>query len=189
MAVTSNDILNRAILLIGDNQESVSGQYPNFDQSAAGQAANELYGSVVQTVARRFGWDFSRNVAALTLTGNAAPLGWSYEYAYPTNGIQVNQLAPQAISDANDPLPQNWTTGYTTVAAVLTKVIWSNLQNAQAIITGQPPEALWDALFTEEVQRLLASELAMALEGKPDTSELALETSETFGQIGQTREN
>lgn len=42
MPVTSQDIANQAIQLIGDNQPRVTGQAPTFDQSDAGVALQAL---------------------------------------------------------------------------------------------------------------------------------------------------
>lgn len=190
MAVTSNDIANQAIELLGDDQPFVTGQAPTFDNSAAGKALQKLYAPCVATVQRQFGWDASRNAVALALTGNTPPMpGWQFEYAYPGNGIEVWQLVPAAaaITDPNNPLPVNWDVGNNVVTGTQTKVIWSNQQAAQAIYNNNPTEAVWDALFREEVARLLASELAMALAGKPDTSQNLLETAGTFGSLGESR--
>jgi hypothetical protein len=188
VTVTSNYVLNAALNLIGGNQSAISGLWPNFDiTTAVGVAANSIYQECVQAVAREFGWDFARNVAALQLTGNAPPGGWSFEYAYPTSGIEVRELIPAVISDPNDPLPNDYTIGNNTVGGTPTKVIWANLANAQCSFTGQPPESLWDPLFVETVIRRLASGLAGANEGKPETQQAMLESSFTFSQIGQGR--
>lgn len=300
-AVTSADIVNRAVQFVGgfNNQKPVTGSPPSFDGSVVGIAAGQLYNGVVQTVGRQFGWDFSRRIAALALTINVPPLGFSYEYLYPTNGIQVRQLVPPTFTDPNDPRPVQWSVGNTDVpttaatgsvafasnplnndtvtlngvvftfvsgtpsgnqvqiggttaftieslaaalnasvnpsltvatyvrtggpstaslnvtydtlgtvgnaytlaasagtpsAATLTggtttqqKVIWTNLQNATATFTNQPGESIWDALFTESVVRLLASELDLATAGNPDRSALALGQAGTFEQMGQER--
>jgi hypothetical protein len=175
MGVTSQDIANQAILLMGGNQPFVTGQSPTWDNSTVGKALQKLYTPAVQTIGRQFGWDFSRNLVALALSGNAANVLWPYEYIYPGNGVQVWQLLPSTISDANDPLPVNWSVGNTLVNNVQTKVIWSSLQNALANYNNQPTEATWDPGFRETVVRLLASELAMALSGKPDVSEAQLQ--------------
>lgn len=299
---TPADIVNRAIQLTGgfNNLGAVTGSPPTFDSTPYGQAAGILYTSVVQTVGRQFGWDFSRNVAALTLTGEAAPLGYAFEYLYPTNGIQVRQLVPEDFDDPNDPLPILWTVGnatgnstaasgyisfsanpsngdtitlngavftfvtsgatptnfqsniggnvaatlallvamlppngytgiaaltvadyaratprltitygelgvvgntYTLAASVGTvsgatltggavasqKVIWTDLEDAIAVFSNQPPVDTWDPLFTEAVVRLLASELAMAVSSKPDSAKMALEQSVGFESAGETR--
>lgn len=188
VAVTSNTIINAAIQLIGGNQAAVNGLWPNFDTSAAGRVGNAIYQDTVQACSRKFGYDFSRNVAALALTGNVAPAGWTYEYAYPTNGIQVRQIFPAVIPDKNDPAPENWTVGNMLVLGVPTKVIWADLANAQVSFTNQPTEGLWDALFIEEVIRMLASGLAMGIAGRPDTAQAAMESAGVFGQAAQSRD-
>ena len=50
--LTSNAVANAALQLAGDNQTSITGGYPNFDSSAAGQAMAALYPWAVRTVAR-----------------------------------------------------------------------------------------------------------------------------------------
>lgn len=187
MASLSAAVVNEAIMLIGDKQPLVTGTAPTFDSSPAGVAAAQLYFPTVQAVGRRFGWDFSRNIATLALTGNAAPFPWSYEYGYPTNGIEVRQLSPSSLADPNNPLPILWEIGNTLVGAipVPTKVIWSNLANALARISNTPVENLWDPLFRDSVVRLLASALAMAVGGRPDS---ARDLIQQYAQIEQSAE-
>lgn len=187
--VTSTDIVNAAISQMGDNQPPVTGVAPNFDNSTAGKAAKSLYTRCVQTVARQFGWDFSRNTAALVPTGNPAPFPWADEYLYPTNGIQVRQIMPPSLVDPNDPLPLNWSVANVLVNGVPKKVVQCNQANALAVFTNQPPEDLWDPGFVEAVVRLLASEFAVALAGKPDTAQFLLESGAKFTSIAETRDS
>ncbi len=189
MAVTSNDIANQAIQLIGANQPLVTGVAPAFDNSTAGIALQSLYAPCVQTVGRQFGWDFSRKTAILVLSGNVAPVPYLYEYLYPTNGIQVRQVMPETILDINNPLPVNWAVGNVTVGAAQAKVIWTNLLNAQAVFSNTPSEALWDPLFRESVVRLLASELAVAISGRLDTARDLLGSEQVFEQLGEGRDS
>jgi hypothetical protein len=187
--VSSNDIANEAVQLIGDNQPPVLSAAPNWDTSATGKALKYVYASVVATVARQFAWDMGRAYAALVLSGNAAPVGWAYEYVYPAQAPEVWQLTPATVDDANNPLPVNWSVGNALINSVATKVIWSNLANAVAVYNNNPPEAVWDPLFRQTVVRMLASELAMALAGKPDVSKTELENSSGFGNIAETRDS
>jgi hypothetical protein len=189
MPVTSQDIVNQAIMLIGDNQPLVTGQAPNFDSSPAGIAASKLYAPCVATVQRQFEWDASRRVIALTLTGNAAPFPYTFEYGYPGNGIQIWELAPSAATDPNDPLPTTMVVGNAVVASVQQRVIWTNLASALAVYNNNPSEATWDAGFRESVVRLLASEIAMAVAGKPDLSQLMLESGGSFGGSAAERQD
>ena len=189
MAVDSNQIANQAIALIGDNQPAVTGQAPNFDSSTAGIALRRLYGPCIATVGRQFAWDMARNTVALTLSGNTPPWPWSFEYLYPPNGIELWQIHPNNLGDVNNPLPYNWNVANAVVAGQQQRVIWSNLADAYATYNNNPNENTWDALFREAVVRLLASELAMAVAGKPDIAEALLQSGAAFGNIGETRED
>lgn len=181
------DIVNQAIEMIGDDQPLVTGNFPTFDNSPGGKAAQLLYGPCIATVARQFGWDFSRNFVALVPTGNTPPLGWTFEYLYPSMGVEIRQLMLPTITDPNNPLPTTWNVGNAVVSTVPAKVIWTNLAGALAVFTNQPGPDLWDPLFRESVVRLLASELAVAITGKPDSSRDLLEQSGGFLSIGATR--
>lgn len=187
MTVTSQDVANQAIELMGGNQPPVTGYAPSFDDSTTGQALQKLYGPCVATVARQFGWDFARTQAALTPSGNSPPAGWAEEYLYPSQGVEVWQLLPPTLADPNAPLPINWAVGNAEVSSVQTKVIWSNLSGALAAYNNNPAESTWDPGFRESVVRLLASELALALAGKPDLAENYLQSGAAFESIGEGR--
>lgn len=189
MPVNSNDVANQALMEMGGNQQAVTGNAPTFDNSTAGKALQRLYTPCVQTVGRQFGWDFARNLVALTLSGNVAPFPWSFEYLYPSNGVQVWQLMPASIADANNPLPVNWSVGNTIVTAVQTKVIWSDLTDARAAYNNSPSENTWDPLFREAVVRLLASELALAIAGKTDATQALLQGAGAFEKLGEGRDS
>jgi hypothetical protein len=188
------DIVNRATVLFGgfNSNKPVTGVPPLFDATPLGIAAGAAYGGVVQTVGKAWGWDFARNYATLALTGNPAPFGWVFEYAYPTSGIEVRQITLNPVqallTDPNNPAPIRWEIGNNVVSSVATKVIWCNVQQALAVISGQPPEGLWDAGFVEEVIRLLASELGMGAAGRPETAQIEYERSREAAQTFQPRE-
>lgn len=188
MATTSNTVANQALQLVGDNIPSVAGQSPTFDNSTAGRALQFLYPNVVRTVGREFGWDFARNLFALVLTGNVAPMGFAFEYVYPPMSVEVWQVQPAATAiDPNNPLPVNWDVGNTLVNGVQTKVIWTSQAAAVAALNNNPSEATWDPGFQEAVVRLLASELSMALFGRPDSAESYLQSGAAFESIGEAR--
>lgn len=189
MADDSNAVANEAIQLMGGNQSRVQGQWPGFDNSANGKALQLIYMPTVRTVARQFGWDFARNLVALTLSGNPAPFPFTggFEYLYPGNGVQVWQLMPAALDDPFNPLPVNWSIGNTLVNGVQTKVIWSPLASARAAYNNSPTEATWDPLFRESVVRLLASVLSTATAGKPDLAQSFLDSGAAFESLGEKR--
>jgi hypothetical protein len=186
-ALTSQIVANNAIQLIGDNSPLVSAGAPNFDQSPAGVALQQLYAPTVATVMRQFGWDLARNTQPLVLTGKAAPFPWEFEYAYPTNCLEVLQVAPPSATDPNDPLPVNWSVGNDVVGSAQVKVIFANLAGALVVYNNGPAENTWDPLFTEAVVRLLASKLAMAIAGRSDTAQTLLQSGSAMEQIGETR--
>jgi hypothetical protein len=184
----SNSVANAALQLIGDNMPPVQGFAPTFDNSTAGIALQKLYSFCVNTVARQFGWDFARNVVALALSGNVAPMGWGFEYVYPSSGVEVWQLTPPfPLTDPNNPLPVHWDVGNAIVAGTQTKVIWADQATASAVYNNAPSESTWDPLFREAVERLLASEVSMALFGRPDSAEAYLNSGAAMEQIGESR--
>jgi hypothetical protein len=186
---TPADIVNRAIVLMGgfDNNEPLTGTpATNFNGTPLGQAAAVIFGDVVQTVGKEFGWDFARNIATLALTGNAAPLNFAFEYAYPTNGIEVRQVTAP-VNDPFNPIPSLWTIGNSTVAGIVTKVVWTSIAGALAVISGQPQVSVWDPLFVEAVVRGIASALGMGAAGRPETAQLELERSGAILAVGKTK--
>lgn len=189
MPVTSTDVANQAIFMMGDNQAPVTGVSPTFDDSAAGKALRYLYAPCVQFVGRQFGWDFARSAVSLALSGNTAPFGWAFEYLYPTNGVQVWQITPATIADAFNPSPVNWVVGNALVTAVQKKVIWTDQASARAYYNNNPTEDTWDAGFREAVVRLLASELALAIAGKPDASQVLLQSGGAVEKIAEGRDS
>lgn len=189
MPVTSTDIANQALQMMGGNQPSVTGVSPTFDNSPAGKALQKIYAPCVQTVGRQFGWDFARAAVTLTLSGNAAPLGWLFEYLYPTGGVQVWQITPAALTDANNPLPINWAVGNAVVGPNQKKVIWTDQANARAYYNNNPTEDTWDPGFREAVVRLLASELSLALAGKPDAMQVLLSSGGEFEKMAEGRDS
>lgn len=188
---TSNTVANQALDLIGNNAPKVSGFAPTFDSSAAGKALQDIYAPTVAAVQRQFGWDASRRQVALALSGNAGPYlagQFTYEYLYPSNGIEVWEVQPAAPADKNDPLPYNATVGNTLVNGVQTKVIWSDVQGAVAIYNNNPNESVWDAGLVEAVVRALASKLAEALSGRPETAALMGQTAQQAAAMNAGRD-
>lgn len=184
----SLDIVNQAILLVSDNQPLVTGTAPTFDNSTAGKAAQVLYGPTVRFVGRQFGWDFARKTVALVLTGNTPPQPWTYEYSYPPNGIQVWDIFPDT-EDPLDPLPYDYNEANAVVAAVVQRVIQTNVQNAQAVYNNNPNESTWDSSFEQAVVQMLSRGFAIALTGKTDLMQAYMESFGTFEQAAESRQD
>ena len=189
MSMSSNDIANQALMLVGDNAPMVSGVAPTWDTSPAGLALAQIYVPTVQAVQREFNWDASRRWIALVATGNSPPFfaGYTGEYLYPSNGIEVWEVQERILVDLNDPLPTQFTGGNTLVNGVQTKVIWTSVPSPYVTYNNSPNESTWDAGFTEAVVRALASKLALAIAGRPETSALMGQTSQKAIAIDKTR--
>lgn len=186
---TSTSVANQAIQLIGDNQPAVTGVAPTFDSSPAGLALAQIYVPTVQALQREYGWDASRRTVALVASSNVAPfpMGFAFEYLYPSNGIEIWEVQPQVPVDKNDPLPYQKDVGNTLVGGVQTKVIWTDLAVAFATYNNSPNEGTWDAGFQEAVVRALAAKLAIAIAGKPETSSLMQATGQRAVELNKTR--
>lgn len=181
MATTSNDIANEAIDLMGWSEAvPVSGVAPTFDTSVLGQILSRIYQPVVAAIFRSFPSDCARKEAALAASGGVPPAQWMQEYAYPSDCVQILQLAPPTFTDPNNPTPIRWQVANDVIAGTQTKVIWSNLAGAVAIYSTAPSEAIWDASVRRAVVRELASELALAV-AKPET---AMGLEESAGRAG-----
>lgn len=187
VALTPTTIVNEALQLIGDNMPEVTGAYPSFDNSPAGQAASLLYGPTVATVARQFAYDFSRNTKPLVLSGNTPPPPYSLEYLYPQDALEIWQLMPPTMADPNNPLPQTWSVANAIVGAAQAKVIQTNLVGAIAVYNNNPLPSTWDPIFLEAVVRLLASKFALAVAGKPDLADSMLQSAAGFQKVSETR--
>lgn len=187
MPVTSADIVNQALQLVGNNMPLVQGNAPTFDNSTGGQAAQRLYAPAVATVGRLFEWDMARRTVALTESG-VAPFPWDYQYLYPTNGLEVWQVMPATLADPNNPLPTTWVVANAIVSAAERKVIHTNVASAIAVYNNNPGPDVWDADFREAVVRLLASEFAMAVAARPETSKNLLESFNAFVTAAKSRD-
>jgi hypothetical protein len=188
MPVTSNDIANQALQMVGGNTPAIVGLAPTFDDSTAGKALRWLYDAVVGSVARQFEWDFARKTAALALSGNVAPVPWAFEYAYPAGAAEVWQVMPSTVVDPNDPLPINFVIANNVVSGSQARVVHTNQATAVAVYNANPNENTWDFEFRAAVVDLLARCLALAIEGKPDLSMALLNSGAGFAQLGQSRQ-
>lgn len=190
MPQDSNTVANQALDLVGNNSPKVSGFAPTWDSSPAGKVLQDIYAQTVGATQRQFGWDASRRMITLVLSGNTGPYlagQFDNEYLYPGNGVEIWEVQPAAPIDKNDPLPYNYTVGNTLVNGVQTKVIWTDVDDAVAIYNNNPAEAVWDFGFTEAVVRALASKLALALAGRPETASLMGQTAQQAAAINASR--
>ena len=192
VGTTSTFIANRAAAQIA-GEAQVAGTWPNF--TGAGNVStycNILYAGVVNMVARQQDYECFRFVAPLVPTGQTPLAPWSQEFVYPSDCLKVRQVTPQTW-DKNDPQPVEWSVEeHPNAQGAQQKVIGTNVANAQLVYTTSYPnvtEAQWDSLFQEAVVRVLASELAMAIGGRPDFEKVLLEQGGQLIQVGAGKDS
>jgi hypothetical protein len=185
---TATSIVNQALQQIAA-QASVTGVNPTFDGSAAGNAAGILYTPTVNLLLRQTDYEFSRNDVALALSGVTAPYPWTYGYLYPADCLKIRMVKP-ASWNQNDPQPVRWTELEQSVSGTITRVIGCSVANAVlTYTTSNVSESEWDSIFQETFVRTLASELAMALGGRPDFSEKMLGIAGGLVGIGSGKDS
>lgn len=207
---TPADIVNQSLQQIAA-QASVSGPNPTFDGTAAGNAAGILYTPCVNLLLRTQDFEFSRktvglsgsigvailtNVGLALLANTGAPIlagglsgyltpqyPWQFAYLYPSDCIRIRSVLP-ATWDKNDPQAVRWSEVEMNVSGLPTRAIQTNVPSAVLTYTSNAiTEDDWSPDFREVVVRTLASELVMALGGRPDLSAKMLQQA---GGILQT---
>jgi hypothetical protein len=185
--LTSLEVVNRALVEIAQGVPLPSGTVgSNFDGSANGIYAAELYQGAVQMLLRQQDYEFSRELVVLS-PGSSNPniLGWTNVYVYPTYAVRIRQLVPVSY-DITDPQPIRWDTGFDGFQ----QVIYTNLPAAEAVITSNlVTEGMWDDSFTEQMVRYLGSQLAIPVAGRPDFSEKMLDWSGRIGGANMDRDS
>jgi hypothetical protein len=159
---TSVDIVNRALEEIASQSQIAA----LTDQTPEGIAAGDLYSQVVSYLLRQMDPEFARRAAELAVSGGALAYGWSYAFLYPGDCVRLRQIMPATIVP-NDPQPVRWSVQND--AGLAATVINTNISPAVAVYTSAAvTESDWNSTFTEAVVRMLASELAMPIGGRPD---------------------
>jgi hypothetical protein len=185
---TAASVVNQALQEIA-GQATVTGTNPAFDGSPAGNAASILYTPCVNLLLREQDWEFARTTAPLVTSGIAPTYPWTFGYLYPADCMRIRSVVP-ATWDANDPQPVRWSEGEQTIGGVATRVIFCDVATASLTYsTNTVTESEWDAMFQEAMVRLLASELAMAIGGRPDFSKVKLQEAGQIMAAGAGRDS
>lgn len=189
MAAGSTDttICNRALAeCVG--RYTLTGTAPNFDSSAAAQACALLYQPAWQMMLRQQDTEFSRRTVSLTAAGTPT-YPWSNAYQYPDDCLKIRSVVP-ATWDPNDPQPVRWSEQDQVIATVPTRIILTNVPNAELVYTtSSVTPAIWDTNFEEAVVRFLASQLALAIAGRPDLSRTLLGQAGSILQSGDLKDS
>ncbi len=154
-----------------------------FEGSPAARVAVEIYGQTRDDLLRNSDWDFARQATGLTLL-KTAPVGyvyptvwssayppppWIFEYAYPPGCLLVRSVRPTPIvMPALDPQPNIFVVADDPTVTP-SKVILTNLANAQAVFTGQIIDITqWNASAVEALVTALATLFQASLAPQPE---------------------
>ena len=154
-----------------------------YEGSPAARIAIEIYGQTRDNLLRNGDWDFARGAIGLVLL-KTAPVGgygynnpwtdvyppppWIYEYAYPTSALLVRSVrATPIILPVLEPQPNIFVLA-DDYSVSPTKVILTNLANAQAVYTAQITDPTqMNASFIEALVDALATKFQNALRSDP----------------------
>jgi hypothetical protein len=161
------DVVNASLAQIGSKLR-VGNLY---DGSLPAKKALDIYGQTRDELLRQGEWDFAKVISQATLSGNAAPPPWLYEFSYPASGLRIRDIFSAGyLTSRNNPLPVLWTVG-----SAIGKVIWANVSPAIVVYTNQVTNPiLWEADFAEALIAALGKRLSASL-ASPDMAKMATE--------------
>jgi hypothetical protein len=174
MATSVEDLLNQALRAIG---------YPTpigsiYEGSRASRIGVEIYGQTRDELLRTGNWPFARQAVALVAL-KTAPVGgygasnwtnayppppWVYEYAYPTACLDIRSVRPVPIMIPEmNPVTHRFIVA-SDPSVEPSKVVLTNLGNAQAVITAQVTDpTAWESSFSQALIDALALQFQQAL--------------------------
>ena len=180
-----------------------------YEGSQEAIIALELYAQARDELLDLEDWSFNRHTAPLTLLKGPPPAGgynymqpwssvypapeWLYEYAYPSDMIDLRAIMPMPNGPMPDldPVPAEWrvdndstpnVSGSPPVASgPPAKVIYCNVTNALAVYRSRVVDpSLFDPGFIASLVQLLAKRFAAAFgAGTTEQRELAIEAAAT----------
>ncbi|SDD95369.1 hypothetical protein SAMN05216337_1017143 [Bradyrhizobium brasilense] len=175
---TPADLVNVALQRIG-----YKGRVGNlFEGSAAAKDALDIYAQTRDEILRKGDWGFAERNLAMELLKSAPaggytppnvwtpaspPLPWRFEYAYPSDCLDVRAIKGQSVFVMDfDPQPITFTVANDSALVPPRKVILCNVPDALLTYTGQVTDPTsWEPDFVEAFAAALGRRLAPALVG------------------------
>lgn len=172
------DLVNVSLQRIG-----YKGRIGNlYDGSLAAKDALDVYAQTRDEILRKGDWGFAeRNIAMLLLKAAPAqgyappnvwtsaypPLPWRFEYAYPSDCLDVRAIKGQSVLVMEfDPQPVTFTVANDSALNPPQRVILCNVPDALLTYTGQVTDpTTWEPDFVEAFAAALGRRLAPALVG------------------------
>lgn len=189
IGTTAASIVNQSLQQIGAQAQYVSGAIGTWSVTTAGQAAATLYQPTVNLLLREMDPEFARTVATLAASAATPAFPFTNAYTYPTDCQRIRQVWPSTYNTL-DPQPSLWSEQDAIVAAVHTRVIFTSFGSAMlTYTTSNVTEDEFDPIYQEVLVRLLASELVIAIGGRPDLSKEKLGESGEIARSGMDRDS
>lgn len=182
MAVSTStpaDLANNAITRLGFKTRVGS----LLDGGPAATAFLQVYGQTRDDLLRNFDYDFALRMVTGTLLKSAPvggyfppnlwdptvnpPIGWLYEYAFPSDALKIRNIKPQPAFNVNaNPLPVDWTEYNDNNYTPTRRTILTNTPSAIIAYTGRITDpTVWDVAFTEALAAALARRVGPSLVG------------------------
>lgn len=152
-----------------------------LDGSNQSQVILQVYGQTRDELLRNFDYDFAKRTIALSLLKSAPPggyfppntwdptsmppVGFLFEYAYPSDCVKIRNLVPQPSFVVNmNPQPIDFTEFNDNGYVPPRRTILTNVANAIASYTGRVTDPTnWDVAFAEAFAAALARRIGPSL--------------------------
>ena len=214
-SATTVSLSNRALLMVGARAQVSS----LTEGSQESDAISTLFVPTFEALARTANWNCLRQQAVLSLLAAAAgtpenqdgttlplpPSPWLYQYAVPSNSLEIRSILPSLTSSQTGQVPmttvsnaaptlipgQRFEIPFAVAYATNSSddpinVVLTNQTQAQAIYTvNQPNPVVWDSLFEAAFVASLAAYLVPALSLNLELMAMQIRTAES--QIASAR--
>ncbi len=156
MATTDVDICNRALSRLG-TRATISALDEN---SAEARTASIWYAATRDVLLRSHDWNFARRRVVLAEQG-AAPTGWAFRYAFPTDCIRLLRLASAT--------PNVSSVRFEVAGDATSRFVLCDELAAQAVYTARVDDPnLYDAGFASALVDQLAAHIAYPVTQKTE---------------------
>lgn len=201
-------IANRALLGVGARAQ-ISSLNPS-DGSVEADAISVLWNSTFEALARSAQWNCLTRQVTLSLLAAASgtpenpngigpvpPTPWLYQYAYPSDGLDIRYIVPSLPVQVGGQIPAttinnaagSWIPGGSQIPYVVSSigdvnnspinVVLTNQSQAQAVYTlNQSNPAAWDSLFQQAMVASLGAYLVPALSLNVQLMQICIQTAE-----------
>jgi hypothetical protein len=194
-------VVNYALRKAG-YRNRVGSLYDGTDQA---KAALDLYGQMRDAMLATGEWDFAQRTTVGTLLKQAPTmppsyivhpwtpaypaLPWAYEYAYPTDAVQIRAVKQQPVSIPNfDPRYFNFEVSNDEGFTPPQKVVLCNVKNAILVYAAQVTNpAQWNVAFLDALADRLADPLARVLTDMDHAKMAAMEKQGSTAEADMER--